>query len=177
MKAMDTRPRVRRAPFGFPAEGTLGPGKIRLPSKARHIREEGAHISEVRSVGPVLVRLENAAVGAPDRDRVLIDHNGISLAIAIHIREKCTASPLIGDPGPASSGPKRAALVDLRTITGLPAAGSSSRSQIRSRSTSSILRTEAQNAPANLRPCNPLLDAATMNGRGISSSLCGHLYK
>jgi hypothetical protein len=33
MKAMDTRLRARRAPFGFPAEGTLGPGKSRLPSK------------------------------------------------------------------------------------------------------------------------------------------------
>jgi|BogFormECP12_OM2_1039638.scaffolds.fasta_scaffold30018_1 hypothetical protein len=39
MKAMDTRLRARRAPFGFPAEGTLGPGKSRLPSKVNAIIE------------------------------------------------------------------------------------------------------------------------------------------
>src|ERR1700751_1835006 len=39
MKTMDTRLRARRAPFGFPAEGTLGPGKSRLPSKVNAIIE------------------------------------------------------------------------------------------------------------------------------------------
>jgi hypothetical protein len=39
MKAMDTRLRARRAPFGFPAEGALGPGKSRLPSKVNAIIE------------------------------------------------------------------------------------------------------------------------------------------
>src|SRR5271166_2404555 len=37
MKAMDTRLRARRAPFGFPAEGALGPGKSRLLSKVNAI--------------------------------------------------------------------------------------------------------------------------------------------
>ena len=36
---MDTRLRARRAPFGFPAEGALGPGKSRLPSKVKAIIE------------------------------------------------------------------------------------------------------------------------------------------
>ncbi len=35
---MDTRLRARRAPFGLPAEGTLGPGKSR-PSKVNAIIE------------------------------------------------------------------------------------------------------------------------------------------
>ena len=39
MKAMDTRLRALRAPFGFPAEGALGPGKSRLPSKVNAIIE------------------------------------------------------------------------------------------------------------------------------------------
>src|ERR1700737_2018768 len=39
MKAMDIRLRARRAPFGFPAEGALGPGKSRLPSKVKAISE------------------------------------------------------------------------------------------------------------------------------------------
>ncbi len=36
---MDTRLRARRAPFGFPAEGALGPGKSRFPSKVNAIIE------------------------------------------------------------------------------------------------------------------------------------------
>jgi hypothetical protein len=34
-----TRLEARRAPFGFPAEGALGPGKSRLPSKVNAIIE------------------------------------------------------------------------------------------------------------------------------------------
>jgi hypothetical protein len=36
---MGTRLRARRAPFGFPTEGALGPGKSRLPSKVLAIIE------------------------------------------------------------------------------------------------------------------------------------------
>ena len=39
MKAMDTRLRALRAPFGLPAEGALGSGKSRLPSKVNAIIE------------------------------------------------------------------------------------------------------------------------------------------
>src|SRR3977135_357667 len=39
MKAMGTSLRARRAPFGFPTEGALGPGKMRLPSKVLAIIE------------------------------------------------------------------------------------------------------------------------------------------
>jgi hypothetical protein len=38
-KAMDTRLRARRPPFGLPAEGALGSGKSRLPSKVNAIIE------------------------------------------------------------------------------------------------------------------------------------------
>ena len=36
---MGTSLRARRAPFGFPTEGALGPGKSRLPSKVLAIIE------------------------------------------------------------------------------------------------------------------------------------------
>jgi hypothetical protein len=50
MKAMDTRLRARRAPFGFPAEGALGPGKSRLPSKVNAIIETAIKKSDVAAV-------------------------------------------------------------------------------------------------------------------------------
>ena len=50
---MDTRLRARPAPFGFPSEGALGPGKSRLPSKVNAIIEtviEKIYLTDVAAV-------------------------------------------------------------------------------------------------------------------------------
>jgi hypothetical protein len=52
MKGMDTRLRARRAPFGFPAEGALGPGKSRLPSKVDAIIETAIKKFYLTDVSP-----------------------------------------------------------------------------------------------------------------------------
>ena len=60
---MDRRLRARRAPFGFPAEGTLGPGKSRLPSKVNAIIETAIKKIYLTDVAAVIeeVQLQSQA--------------------------------------------------------------------------------------------------------------------
>ena len=58
MKAMDTRLRARRAPFGFPAEGALGPGKSRLPSKVNAIIETAIKKIDLTDVAAVIEEVQ-----------------------------------------------------------------------------------------------------------------------
>ncbi len=61
MKAMDTRLRALRAPFGFPAEGALGPGKSRLPSKVNAIIETAIKKIYLTDVAAVIEEVPSSA--------------------------------------------------------------------------------------------------------------------